>query len=270
MLTFDTLETEGITLTVLVPAQLDMMMANRRWSSADFSKLRMITTGSTIVPRHVIHAVHEKGVPLVQVYGSTETCPIAVYLKADEAMRKVGSTGRVGKHCQLRLVDGDGNDVAPGETGEIWIKGDNVMSGYWQAPQATAAVLVDGWYHSGDMGHQDEEGYLYVDGRSKEMIISGGENIYPAEIENLLIESPDIAEASVIGRPDARWGEIVVAVVVPKADHAISSEQVLQLLEGRIARFKHPKEVVVVDQLPKTALGKVRKEDVRKLVAHGD
>jgi fatty-acyl-CoA synthase len=119
------------------------------------------------------------------------------------------------------------------------------------------------------MGHLDEEGYLYVDGRGKDMIISGGENIYPAEIENLLIESPDIAEASVIGRPDPRWGEIVVAVVVPKADHAVSDEQVMKLLEGRIARYKHPKEVVVVDALPKTALGKVRKEDVRQMVARG-
>ena len=141
------------------------------------------------------------------------------------------------------------------------------MSGYWNAPQATAAVLIDGWFHTGNMGHQDNEGYLYVDGRSKEMIISGGENIYPAEIENLLIECPDIAEASVIGRADARWGEIVVAVVVPKADRTLTGEQVLKLLEGRIARFKQPKEVVVVDALPKTALGKVRKEDVRKLVA---
>jgi fatty-acyl-CoA synthase len=265
--TFDAIEQEGITLTVLVPAQLDMMMAHRRWAGADFSKLRMITTGSTIVPRHVINAVHAKGVPMVQVYGSTETCPIAAYLKAGDAMRKAGSTGRVALHCQLRLVDSNGKDVAQGSTGEILIKGNNVMTGYWQAPQATAAVLVDGWFHSGDMGHQDEEGYLYVDGRSKEMIISGGENIYPAEIENLLIECPDIAEASVIGRPDARWGEIVVAVVVPKADHAVSSEQVLKLLEGRIARFKHPKEVVIVETLPKTALGKVRKEDVRKMLA---
>jgi fatty-acyl-CoA synthase len=117
------------------------------------------------------------------------------------------------------------------------------------------------------MGHLDEEGFLYVDGRSKDMIISGGENIYPAEIENLLIESPDIAEASVIGRPDPRWGEIVVAVVVPKANSTISSEQVLKLLEGRIARFKHPKEVVLVKALPKTALGKIRKEEVRHMVA---
>jgi fatty-acyl-CoA synthase len=265
--TFDAIEREGITLTVLVPAQLDMMMAHPRWAGADFSSLRMITTGSTIVPRHVIHAVHAKGVPLVQVYGSTETCPIAVYLKAADAIRKAGSTGKAAVQCRLRIVDSQGADVKPGATGELLVQGDNIMSGYWKAPQATAAVLVDGWFHTGDMGHHDEEGYLYVDGRSKEMIISGGENIYPAEIENLLIECPDIAEASVIGRPDERWGEVVVAVVVAKADRMVSSEQVLKLLEGRIARFKHPKEVVVVKQLPKTALGKVRKEDVRKMVA---
>jgi fatty-acyl-CoA synthase len=265
--TFDAIEREGVTLTVLVPAQLDMMKAHRRWASADFSGLRMITTGSTIVPLQVIRSVHDKGVPLVQVYGSTETCPIAVYLKAGDALRKAGSTGKAAAHCRMRIVDNLDADVKPGATGEILISGDNVMVGYWNAPQATANVLIDGWFHSGDMGHLDEEGFLYVDGRSKEMIISGGENIYPAEIENLLIESPDIAEASVIGRPDARWGEIVVAVVVPKADCRIGSEQILKLLDGRIARYKHPKEVVIVEALPKTALGKVRKEDVRQMVA---
>jgi len=184
-------------------------------------------------------------------------------------MRKVGSTGKVAARCQLRIVDAGGVDVAAGATGQLLIKGGNVMSGYWNAPEATAAVLVDGWFHTGDMGHQDDEGYLYVDGRSKEMIISGGENIYPAEIENLLIESPDIAEASVIGKPDERWGEIVVAVVVPKPDSGLTGEQVLKLLDGRIARYKHPKEVVVVEALPKTALGKIRKEDVRQMVARG-
>jgi fatty-acyl-CoA synthase len=176
--TFDAIEQDGITLTVLVPAQLDMMMAHRRWAGADFSGLRMITTGSTIVPRHVIHAVHAKGVPLVQVYGSTETCPIAVYLKAEDAMRKPGSTGRVAARCQLRILDSQGADVKPGATGEI-----------------------------------------------------------------------------------------VVAVVVPRADRHLTAAQVLQLLDGRIARYKHPKEVVIVDALPKTALGKIRKEDVRQMVA---
>ncbi|MFA4969595.1 MAG: long-chain fatty acid--CoA ligase [Sulfuritalea sp.] len=265
--TFDAIEREGVTLTVLVPAQLDMMMAHRRWASADFSSLRMITTGSTIVPLHVINAVHAKGIPMVQVYGSTETCPIAVYLKAADAYRKLGSTGKAAIHSRLRIVDGRGTDVKPGVTGEILVQGDNVMIGYWNAPQATKAVLTDGWFHTGDMGHQDDEGYLYVDGRSKEMIISGGENIYPAEIENLLIECPDIAEASVIGRPDDRWGEIVVAVVVPRANSRLTGDQVVKLLEGRIARFKLPKEVVLVNQLPRTALGKIRKEDVRQMVA---
>ncbi len=266
--TFDAIEREGITLTVLVPAQLDMMMAHRRWTRADFSSLRMITTGSAIVPRHVIEAVHAKAVPLVQVYGSTETCPIAVYLKAEDARRKIGSTGKVALHCQLRIVDASSIDVNHGDTGEILVRGENVMIGYWNAQQATDSVLIDGWFHTGDMGHQDDEGYLYVDGRCKDMIISGGENIYPAEIENLLIECPDIAEASVIGRPDERWGETVVAVVVPSANNQLTSEMVLKLLEGRIARYKYPKEVIVVNQLPKTALGKIRKEDVREMIAH--
>jgi fatty-acyl-CoA synthase len=244
------------------------MMASPRWLSADFSSLRMITTGSTIVPERIIAAVHARGVPLVQIYGSTETCPIAVCLKAEDALRKAGSAGKAAAHCELRIVDDAGRDAAPGSTGEILVRGPNLMSAYWNAPQETAAALVDGWFHSGDMGHLDAEGYLYVDGRRKEMIISGGENIYPAEIENVLAECTDIAEASVIGRPDARWGEVVVAVVAPRTGHTLTSASVLQLLEGRIARYKHPKEVVFVGELPKTALGKIRKEDVRQMVAH--
>ena len=266
--TFDAIERDHVTLTVLVPAQLDMMMASPRWQGANFSSLRMITSGSTIVPERLISAVHAKGVPLIQVYGSTETCPIAVYLKAQDAERKAGTTGKPARHCRLRIADDLGKDVPQGATGEILIQGHNVMSGYWNAPEATAAVLRDGWFHTGDMGHVDAEGYLTVDGRKKEMIISGGENIYPAEIENVLLDCPDIAEASVVGRADPRWGEVVVAVVALKEGRDLSAEQVLKLLEGRIARYKHPKEVVFVGQLPKTALGKIRKDDVRRMVAH--
>ena len=264
---FDAIELERITLTVLVPAQLDMMMASPRWQSADFSSLRMITTGSTIVPARIIDAVHARGVPLVQIYGSTETCPIAACLKAVDAERKAGSTGKAAAHCELRIVDDSGKEVAQSAIGEILVRGPNLMNGYWNAPRETAAALVDGWFHSGDMGHLDAEGYLYVDGRRKEMIISGGENIYPAEIENVLAECKDIAEASVVGRPDERWGEIVVAVVAPKSGHTLTPASVLHLLEGRIARYKHPKEVVFVGELPKTALGKVRKEEVRQMIA---
>jgi len=265
--TFDAIEHERITLTVLVPAQLEAMLAHPRWNGADFSSLRMITTGSMIVPERLIRAVHARGVPLVQVYGATETCPIAACQQAQDAFRKVGSAGRAAAHCELRIVGDDGREVAPGTTGEILVRGPNLMSGYWNAPQATAAVLTDGWFHTGDMGHLDAEGFLYVDGRRKEMIISGGENIYPAEIENVLTESPDIAEASVVGWPDRRWGEIAVAVVAPRPGRRLDEVAVLGLLEGRIARFKHPKRVLFVDALPKTALGKVRREEVRRLVA---
>ena len=265
--TFDAIERERITLTVLVPAQIEMMMAHPRWKTADLSSLRMITTGSTIVQERLIREVHQRGVPLVQVYGSTETCPIASYLKAEDARLKAGSAGRAAAHCRLRIVGASGADVKPGDTGEILVRGPNLMSEYWNNPEATKAVLVDGWFHTGDMGHQDGDGYLYVDGRKKELIISGGENIYPAEIENVLAESPDIAEVAVIGRPDERWGEVVVAVVVPVEGCTLTAEGVTQILEGRIARYKLPKEVVFVDQLPRTALGKVRKDDVRRLVA---
>ncbi|MCX7167365.1 MAG: long-chain fatty acid--CoA ligase [Rhodocyclales bacterium] len=266
----EAIERERITLMLVVPAVVDMMMASPHWATTDLSSLRMMSIGSSIVPTHLIEAVHARGVPMPQVYGATETCPIAAYLTREEAVRKVGSTGRSAAHCQLRIVAGNATDLPPGQAGEILVKGRNVMAGYWKSPQTTDAALKDGWYRTGDIGYFDAEGYLTVVGRSKEMIISGGENIYPAEIENLLIECPDIAEASVIGRPDERWGEIVVAVVVPRADRVVTGEQVLKLLEGRIARYKYPKEVLVVEALPKTALGKVRKEDVRKMVARAE
>ena len=265
--TFDAIEQERITLTVLVPTQLTMMMALPRWQSADFSRLRMVTTGSTIVPEHLIRAVHGRGVPLVQIYGLTETCPIAAYLRPEDAMRKAGSTGKAAPCCEVRVVDSDDRDVAPGVRGEILIRGDNVMAGYWKQPQATTVALAGGWFHSGDIGHFDADGFLWIDGRAKDMIISGGENIAPAEIENVLLECPDVAEVAVVGRPDANWGEVVVAVVAPKDGRALTSERLLSMLDGRIARYKHPRQMLVVDELPKTALGKVRKEDVRRLVA---
>jgi fatty-acyl-CoA synthase len=243
------------------------MMAHPRWARADLSSLRMITSGSTVVPKHVISAVHDRGIPLVQIYGATETSPIAAYLRPEEARRKVGAAGHAAAHCRLRIVDEGDRDVAPGEQGEILVRGPNVMLGYWRRPEASAKALAGGWYHSGDIGHLDADDCLWVDGRKTDMIISGGENIAPAEIENLLLACADVAEAAVVGMPDARWGEKVVAVIAPKASATLSGESVLALLDGRLARFKHPKQVLVVPELPKTALGKVRKDAVRQLVA---
>ena len=265
--TFDAIARDRITLTVLVPAQLEALITHPRWANADLSSLRMITTGSTVVPERLIRAVHQRGIPVVQVWGATETAPIAACLHADEAFEKVGSTGRAACDCELRIVDAAGREVPRGVSGEILVRGANMMSGYWRDTRASAQALVRGWFHSGDSGHLDEDGFLWVDGRLKDMIISGGENVSPAEVEAVLLDCPDVAEAAVVGRPDPRWGEVVVAVVAPKPGTAIEAGRVLGLFDGRLARFKHPKDLIVVDTLPRNALGKVLKDDVRKLVA---
>jgi len=265
--TLDTIVAEQITLTVLVPAQLVAMMNLPEWQSADLSSLRMITTGSTLVSRALIDAVHARGIPLIQVYGSTETAPIATYLTRHDARRKAGSGGLPGLHCEMRIVDDGGADVAPGTSGEILIRGPNVMRGYWKQPETTADCLRDGWFHSGDVGHIDGDGYLFVDDRMKDMIISGGENIYPAELENVLAGHADLAEAAVVGRRDAQWGEVPVAVVVARDGCTVDTASVTGLFDGRLARFKHPREVLFVDRLPRNAMGKVQKHQIREMVA---
>ena len=264
--TLDALAGEGITLAVLVPAQLVALLGLPGWADADLSRLRALTTGSTLVPLALIERVHARGVPLIQVYGSTETAPLASYLVAADAARKAGSCGLPALHTEVRIVDDQGHDVAPGSPGELWVRGPNVMRGYWNQPDTTAEALVDGWYRSGDVGHADADGFLWIDDRKKEVIISGGENIYPAELENLLAEHPDLAEAAVVGRDDAKWGEVPVAVVVARPGHAIDADGVRGWFQGKLARYKHPHDVVFRDALPRNAMGKVEKDAVRVLV----
>jgi fatty-acyl-CoA synthase len=199
------------------------------------------------------------------VYGSTETGPVSIYLRAEDAMLKVGSAGKVGVHCEARLVDADGRDVGPGEVGEIWVRAPNVMAGYWKDPDNPA--FRDGWFRSGDLAWVDGEGFYWVVGRSKDMIISGGENVYPAELENILADCPEIAEGAVIGVPDENWGEAVVAAIVRRPGAKLDEAGVMKLFDGRLARFKHPRRVVFVDALPKSAIGKVQKFELRKLLA---
>jgi fatty-acyl-CoA synthase len=263
---FDAIEGEAVTLTCLVPAQLDMMMASPRWDTARLDGLRMIATGSTLIPERVSRAVHAKGIPLVQIYGATETCPIAAYLPAGDAMRVPGSAGKAAVHCDLKVVDEAGAVRGTGEVGEILVRGPNVMSGYWGMAEESARALRGGWYHTGDAGYFDAQGFLHVTGRLKDVVISGGENVYPAEIENLLAENPDVREAAVVGQPDERWGEIVVAVVVRREGSALDESGVRESLRDRIARYKHPRRVLFVEALPRTALGKVKKEEVRRIV----
>ena len=261
----DALEHAGITLTVLVPAQLESLAREARWRDADLSRLRAITTGSTIIGEAFVRRNLQRDVPLLQVYGATETCPIAAYQRIADAAGHPGSVGKAALHCDLRIVDASGGDVPAGTTGEILVRGPNVMEGYWDKPRESAEALQGGWYHTGDVGHADAEGFLYVDGRCRDVIISGGENVYPAEIENVLAECPDIVEVAVVGRPDERWGEAIVAIVVPARGAQVSAASVSALLDGRVARYKHPRDVIVVDSLPRTALGKLKREDLKRI-----
>lgn len=263
----EAIERERITLAVFVPAQLTAMMKLPRWNEADLSSLRVLTTGSTIVSESFVQRVHERGVPLTQVYGSTETCPIVTYLRREDARRKAGAAGLPALYCAVRIVDENDNDVAAGQDGEILVRGPNVMRGYWNSREATAQALRGGWYHSSDIGHFDANGYLYVVSRKSDMIISGGENIYPAEIENILLDHPAIVDACVVGCPDERWGEAVVAAVVLKPGASMNEADVFTLLEGRIARYKQPREVRFLDSLPRSALGKVQREQLRTAIA---
>jgi fatty-acyl-CoA synthase len=254
-------------VTLLVPAVMKAMIEHPAWRDCDLSSLRLAGAGSSLIPLELIQTFHRRGVPICQIYGSTETAPIAIVLRREDAMRKEGSTGTPALHCEARIVDADGRDVAPGTRGEILIRGPNVMTGYWRDRAATEAALVDGWFHTGDIGHQEEDGFFWIDERKADLIISGGENVYPAEVEAVLAECPDIADCAVVARPDPRWGEVPVAVIVPRPGARIEPDTVRTLFAGRLARFKHPHDVIVVDGLPRNALGKVLRFKLRALVA---
>jgi fatty-acyl-CoA synthase len=256
------------TLTVLVPATISAVLAHPAWATTDLTSLRAVATGSMAVPTELIEAFHDRGVPVIQVYGSTETAPVAVYQRISEAFDSVGSMGRVGLHTQVRVVDANGADVGAGVPGEVLVRGGHVAGGYWNDPEGTAKAFAGGWFHSGDIAEYDAEGRFWFKDRIKNVIISGGENIYPAEVERVLREIAGIRECQVIGRPDARWGTVPVAAVVADeaAGASLTREAVLAHFDGRLARFKHPRDVVFLPELPRNAMGKVRLDELARMV----
>ena len=253
------------TLTVLVPATIQAVTDHPDWASTDLSSLKAVSTGSQIVPPHLIERFVARGVPVLQVYGSTETCPIAVYTRLGGDLSRTGSTGLPGLCCEAVVIDDTGRELPPDTPGEIAVRGPNVFFEYWGNEAATREVLREGWFRTGDIGRRDADGYFFVHDRKKNMIISGGENIYPAEVERVLLEHPDVAECGVIGRPDAKWDEVPVAYVILRAGRQVEAEMLTAHVSAQLARFKVPREFVFVEDLPRTALGKVQHFRLRQL-----
>jgi fatty-acyl-CoA synthase len=252
------------TLTLQVPATLQALVGHPEWPQTDLASLRAVWAGSSVLPAPLIEACHARGVPVCNVYGSTETGPFSIALSEAQAFDHVGSCGWPAPGVEVRLRRSDGETVAPGEVGEILVRGPNVVSRYWPDLPACDA---EGFFHSGDLAMQLPDGSHTVVGRAKDMVISGGENIYPAEIENLLVQHPLVAECAVVGQDDARWGEVVVAVVVLRDPAQADWAPALQVfLDGRLARYKWPRRWHSVEALPRTALGKVQKPALKALL----
>jgi acyl-CoA synthetase (AMP-forming)/AMP-acid ligase II len=256
-----------ITRLVLVPAVLLAISLHLETVPADLGSVRLLIYGASPIPLGVLRRalVAFPNAGFVQVYGATETTGAVTYLPPEDhdpaGNTRMRGCGKPYPANEIRIIDGDGNDLPLGEVGEIIIKSPTNMTGYHNQPEATAKVLVGGWYHSGDAGYLDADGYLYIHDRVKDMIVSGGENIYPAEVENALHEHPAVADCAVIGVPDAKWGEAVKAVVVKKAE--VTAAELIAFARTRIAGYKLPKSVDFIDALPRNASGKILKKDLR-------
>ena len=235
---------------------------------ASFShpKLRNIVCGAAPVPVATINAYIDLGVEIHQVYGLTESCGPACLIVGEESLKRVGSAGRSFFHTEVKIVDEVGNDVPAGEAGEIVIRGRHNMKEYWNRPDATAETLRDGWLHTGDVAVMDDEGFVTICDRKKDMIISGGENVYPAEIEGVLMQHDGVADAAVIGIESERWGESPLAIIV-RADADLQEAEVLSFCSGKLARYKQPARVVFTDVIPRNPSGKILKRVLRETFA---
>lgn len=253
----------GITHFFGVPAPYQFMMQHPKFQSADLTRLKIAGVGGAPCALAILEGWTARGVPLVQGWGMTETSPAGTMLDAADAVRKVGSAGKAMMHTAIRIIDDGGQDVAPGGIGELLIKGPNITPGYWNKPEATASAFTDGWLHTGDAARMDDEGFVYIVDRWKDMYISGGENVYPAEVENVLFQLPQVADAAIIGVPNERWGEVGMAVIVRKTGQTIEEGDVIRHCLGRLAKFKVPQSVTFVDVLPRNATGKVLKRELR-------
>jgi fatty-acyl-CoA synthase len=259
----DLIARHRVTVMFGVPSMFNAMAQVPAFAAVDLSSLRRLLCGGAPVPLSTIRTYLDRGIPFLQGYGMTETSPGALFLGAERAADKAGSAGVASFFTDVRVVGPDGSEVEPGEKGEVVVAGPNVMRGYWNRPEATAEVMDGEWFRSGDVAVVDDDGYVTIVDRMKDVIISGGENIYPAEVEDVIYGHPDVAECAVIGVADERWGEVGRAIVVRRAGTALDERALLEHLDDRLARFKLPQSVVFTDRLPRSGAGKVLKAELR-------
>ena len=257
-------ETKRVTTMMGVPATYLFMSEQPEFATCDLSSLRLAVVGGAPMPESLLETWHARGVGVVQGYGLTEAAPNVLCLPPEDAARKLGYAGKPYPHVDVALRDPESGDLLQGPaTGELVVRGPNVFAGYWRNPQATAEAFADGWLLTGDLAERDAEGYFRIAGRLKDLVISGGENVYPAEIEDVLHAHPAISEAAVVGIPDERWGEVCVAFVVLRPGEDADEEALLGWCGERLARFKVPKSVRFLEALPRSGMDKVLKEELR-------
>jgi fatty-acyl-CoA synthase len=241
---------------------LEEMLRVSDFSSYDLSSLKHFTTSAQSISRRALEEYIRRGFTVVQGFGITEF-PAIYHLGKEDALRKLGSVGLPHLIGEFKIIDQNFREVRPGEVGEIICRGPQAMKEYWKKPEETRKAFRDGWYLTGDLARMDEEGYVYIVDRKKDMYISGGENVYPAEVERVLITHPGIVETAVIGVKDDKWGEVGQAFVVRKKDYRITEEEVLEFCRDKLASYKMPRQIIFLDQLPKTANGKIKKFELR-------
>ena len=269
--TLETFRDEGTTWVFLVPAQWQAVTAVQLDRPRDLA-LRILSWGAAPASDALLRSMMTAfpHAETVAVFGQTESTGFACYLDGDHSLSKLGSVGVPTSSVEVKIVDDQMHEVGTGEIGEIVFRGPTVMTGYWQRPDASEEVFAGGWLHSGDLGRQDEDGFFYIVDRKKDMIISGGENIYCAEVENAIMDHPAVAEIAIIGRADERWGEVAVAVAVLQDGMRLGLDELVTFLRPSLARFKHPKDLIVVDQMPRNASNKIRKNVLREAYGSPD
>jgi fatty-acyl-CoA synthase len=248
-----------------IPVMFLLMSQAPQFESTDFSSVQFFIAGGAPCPRPLIETYLAKGVMFNQGYGMTETATGVSALRTEDALRKLGSCGKPLFHTEVRIVDEKGNGISAGQMGEVLVKSPTVIKEYWRRPEETAQAIREGWLHTGDIGHFDQEGYLYLVDRRKDMYISGGENVYPAEVEDVIMGMPQVADCGVIGIPDEKWGEVGLAVVVKAPGAEVTEEEVIDYCRGKLAGYKRPRKVAFTDALPRTLTGKILKKDLRAI-----